>query len=59
LPADIYAYKYAHPAFPDETTADQFFSETQFEVYRELGYQLGRQMLKANEKEHWLELSTA
>jgi hypothetical protein len=35
-------YKGAHPAFPHETTADQFFDEDQFEAYRELGYRLGR-----------------
>lgn len=31
-------YKGAHPDFPDETTADQFFDDEQFEAYRELGY---------------------
>lgn len=41
LPKDIYGYKNAHPDFPDETTADQFFDEKQFEAYRELGYQIG------------------
>ena len=40
LPADVYAYKLACPAFPDESTLDQWFSETQFEAYRELGYGL-------------------
>jgi hypothetical protein len=30
-------YHSAHPAFPHETTADQFFSEDQFEAYRRLG----------------------
>jgi len=44
LPKDIYGYKSAHPDFPDETTADQFFDETQFEAYRELGYRLGKSM---------------
>jgi hypothetical protein len=41
LPKDIYGYKSGHSDFPDETTADQFFDEKQFEAYRELGYQLG------------------
>ncbi len=45
LPADIYGYKSAHRSFPDQPTSDQFFDETQFEAYRELGYQLGKQML--------------
>lgn len=30
-------YRSAHPSFPHETTADQFFSEDQFESYRRLG----------------------
>ncbi len=41
LPKDIYGYKSAHADFPDETTADQFFDEKQFEAYRELGYRIG------------------
>ena len=41
LPKDIYGYKSGHEDFPDETTADQFFDEKQFEAYRELGYQIG------------------
>ena len=38
-------YKKANATFPDETTADQFFDEAQFEAYRELGYQLGHRMV--------------
>lgn len=45
LPADLYSYKVAHPAFPHEPTLDQFFDEVQFEAYRELGYQLTWTML--------------
>ncbi len=41
LPGDVIAYKNDHPAFPDQSTADQFFDERQFEAYRELGYQEG------------------
>ena len=36
-PLDIYQYWKAHPAFPHESTANQFFSEAQFESYRALG----------------------
>lgn len=36
-PADVTAYARANPAFPHETTADQFFSESQMESYRSLG----------------------
>jgi hypothetical protein len=46
LPEDIYAYKSANPAFPDQSTTDQFFDETQFEAYRELGYRLAKDMLR-------------
>ncbi len=45
LPADLVAYRSAHPEFPHETTADQFFDEEQFEAYRELGYRIGRNVL--------------
>lgn len=34
---DVLAYSLSHKAFPDETTADQFFDECQFEAYRQLG----------------------
>jgi hypothetical protein len=33
----IAQYRSIHPSFPHETTADQFFSEDQFESYRQLG----------------------
>ncbi len=46
LPADVVAYKRAHSKFPDESTADQFFDESQFEAYRELGYQIGKDIFK-------------
>lgn len=45
LPGDLYAYKSAHPDFPNQPTLDQFFDERQFESYRELGYQLTKQLL--------------
>jgi hypothetical protein len=34
----IINYKRRYPHFPHESTADQFFSEEQFEVYRALGF---------------------
>jgi len=37
LPADVTAYGIANPAFPHESTGDQFFSESQMESYRSLG----------------------
>jgi hypothetical protein len=38
LPADIRAYGNESKTFPHETTGDQFFSESQFESYRHLGF---------------------
>jgi hypothetical protein len=43
--ADLYGYKKEHPAFPDESTSDQFFDEKQFEAYRELGFQAAWKMM--------------
>lgn len=37
LPYDVYSYAQAFATFPHETTADQWFSEAQFESYRALG----------------------
>ncbi len=48
LPADVQGYKNAHPRFPDETTADQFFDEAQFEAYRALGHHIGTQLTETN-----------
>ena len=36
-PQDVTTYANAHSSFPHETTADQWFDETQFESYRALG----------------------
>jgi hypothetical protein len=36
-PIDIRQYRDAHPAFPHESTGDQWFDENQFEAYRHLG----------------------
>jgi patatin-like phospholipase len=36
-PEDVKAYKRAHESFPHQSTADQFFDESQFESYRILG----------------------
>ena len=37
VPYDIYSYSRESQAFPHEPTADQWFSESQFESYRALG----------------------
>ena len=38
--ADICAYANANPTFPHQTTGDQWFSESQFESYRSLGFEI-------------------
>jgi len=45
LSEDINAYSRSNPSFPDQTTADQFFDEKQFEAYRELGYSIGKTLV--------------
>jgi hypothetical protein len=42
----VRGYKGSHDAFPDQSTADQFFDEEQFEAYRDLGYQIGKELLE-------------
>jgi hypothetical protein len=41
---DIRQYADACPAFPRQTTLDQFFNEAQFESYRALGYHVAQQV---------------
>ncbi len=36
-PGDVLEYKLRHPDFPHQSTVNQFFDESQFESYRELG----------------------
>lgn len=40
--AFIQAYRKACPVFPHQTTMDQFFDQTQFEAYRQLGVHVAR-----------------
>jgi hypothetical protein len=47
-PADVVEYRRAHPEFPHESTVDQFFSESQFESYRRLGYHAVRKVFGEN-----------
>ncbi|MGH7535642.1 MAG: hypothetical protein ACREMG_08650, partial [Gemmatimonadales bacterium] len=44
-PADVVNYAKTCRTFPHETTADQFFSESQFESYRTLGSHAVAQIL--------------
>ncbi|HWZ44984.1 MAG TPA: patatin-like phospholipase family protein [Candidatus Saccharimonadales bacterium] len=44
-PADVEEYRRENPDFPQQSTADQFFSESQFESYRRLGLHVARTTL--------------
>lgn len=44
--ATVADYRRANPAFPHESTADQFFNEHQFESYRALGEHIGTGLLQ-------------
>lgn len=44
-PADVLEYASAYPKFPQESTVDQFFNESQFESYRALGYHIAGKVL--------------
>jgi hypothetical protein len=48
-PRDVFEYAKNNPDFPHQTTADQFFNESQFESYRALGLYVFEQ-LSANWK---------
>ena len=44
IPYDIYSYSRYCQEFPHESTADQWFSESQFESYRALGLHIASQL---------------
>ena len=44
--ADICSYAIAHQSFPHEDTANQWFTESQFESYRALGFEITDSLLK-------------
>lgn len=46
-PMSVLSYAIAHGTFPHETTLNQFFSESQFESYRMLGYEIADRAFKA------------
>ncbi|MGH7232206.1 MAG: hypothetical protein ACREJU_12720, partial [Nitrospiraceae bacterium] len=49
-PIDVFNYAQTNPAFPHESTGDQWFSESQFESYRMLGSHIIQQICL---KEQW------
>jgi hypothetical protein len=46
-PMDVLSYAMSHPTFPHETTSNQFFTESQFESYRRLGYEIVSRALES------------
>ncbi|MDQ2988689.1 MAG: patatin-like phospholipase family protein, partial [Pseudomonadota bacterium] len=44
--AELLNYRKSNQGFPHQSTADQWFDETQFEAYRSLGYQIGKNALE-------------
>ena len=59
LPADVLAYKAAHPAFPHESTLDQLFDDAKFDAYRELGRAAVHAMLADDAAAEALELDAS
>jgi hypothetical protein len=47
--AEIEQYRSSHSDFPHQSTADQFFSEDQFESYRRLGYHIADRTFRGSE----------
>lgn len=45
-PADVNNYAAEHPAFPNESTLNQFFDEPQWESYRQLGDHIGGEVFR-------------
>ncbi len=45
-PVDVRNYAAAHPGFPHESTGDQWFSESQLESYRMLGFHTMNEILE-------------
>jgi hypothetical protein len=41
--SDLLSYQIRNPDFPHQSTLDQFYSESQFESYRYLGYSVAQQ----------------
>ena len=50
LPADLVNFRKENPTFPNTSTLDQWFSESQFESYR----RLGQEHAQSNEVKDWI-----
>ncbi|MBK1661859.1 hypothetical protein, partial [Paracraurococcus ruber] len=51
--ADVLEYRSRYADFPQETTADQFFSEEQFEAYRRLGWHMAAAVVDDAARQAW------
>ena len=45
-PSDLLEYRKLHEGFPHQSTADQWFDESQFESYRRLGYHISQKVFE-------------
>ncbi len=64
LPLDVQRYAEANPKFPQQTTADMFYDEAQFEAYHAIGEGLARAVARTLEDDPrasrvWAEIRTA
>lgn len=48
-PEDLLAYRRNNSSFPDQSTANQFFDDAQFESYRKLGELVGKELCSKKE----------
>ena len=48
-PSDVRRYHTEHPSFPNETTAEQFFDEAQWESYRRLGEHIADKVFRSRD----------
>ncbi|MFK8031788.1 MAG: hypothetical protein AB8G18_16245 [Gammaproteobacteria bacterium] len=50
MPANVYSYAQRNPLFPNESTANQFYGEAQFDAYETLGRNIVEQLLGTQEQ---------
>jgi len=53
LPVDVLSYAESRDLFPQESTGDQFFNETQWESYRKLGEAIGLRLFSHGLAPYW------
>lgn len=50
---DLLRFRDANPDFPNDNVANQFFTETQVEAYRQLGYHIGEEVCRVLPAAGW------